>query len=484
MGDIFDSYLNGSVSTDNSGSQAQTGWNPSGKQSAGNDYDMQDRVQLLGRSVIYGPDLRATTIPQVTARAEKHPVVTLSNPQGISFGLNDELLSKHLLMLGGTGMGKSNTFYQIVRQEMRSMPRDSVMLIFDTKGDFRRKFYQPQNSSHILIGNEDIYKNYSYAWNLFGEVLDYGGTSLKTLEIRLKEMTAHLFRGRESETQPFFNLAAADLFVIFVYDYIRHKRGPLTNQSLISTLKRTDAKGMLSIIEDNPEFASAKSYLGNPDKLTAQALGILAYLNSMVSDLFKGIFAEDRQKGPFSISKIIRDGGRKVIFLEYDLSVGEVLGPMYSLLIDQALKTALSMQEDGEPHLYLIIDEFKLLPDLEHIEHALNYGRSKGIRVCAGIQSVSQVYEVYGEDKGKSILSGFMNCFAFKTIDRESREYTSERFGKNYSSINYRSGSNYYSIQREGYAVEDWDILSLGIGDAYVDLLEYPSFKFHFSGYQ
>lgn len=310
-----------------------------------------------------------------------------------------------------------------------------------------------------------------------------GNTTIKSLELRLKEMASHLYRGRESETQPFFHLASADLFVKFAIDYAKqHKH--LSTAELISALKSSDAKKMVEMIERNPEFASARSYLGDPGKMTAQALGILAFLNSMVNDLFVGIFAENRPTGQFSMRKLVHEGLGKVIFLEYDLSLGEVLGPMYSLMIDLALKEALTRVEDRRPHLYLVVDEFKLLPDLQHIENALNYGRSKGVRVFAGVQSVSQIYEVYGEDKGKSILSGFMNCFAFKTLDKESREYTSERFGKNYSNINYKSNSNSHSVQREGYAVEDWNILDLDVGDAYIDLLSYPPFRFHFREYE
>lgn len=482
MVNVFDRYTGSGSLVRNGEQETGTISDTSSALNVSGDPDPIGSVQMLERAVIYGPDLRTTIVPRETAASS--PVVTFKSSFGIRFGMNDELLSKHLLMLGGTGMGKSNTFYQIIRQLMTQLQDDAVMVIFDTKGDYYRKFYDRDNPNHILIGNEEIYRDISPVWNLYDEVLDFaGGTRISSLEVRLKELAAHLFRGRESQTQPFFHLAAADLFVKFAIDYVRtHKL--VSTQRLISALKCTDAKKMLEMIDRNPEFASARSYLGDPGKMTAQALGILAYLNSMISDLFVGIFAENRATGQFSMRKLVHEGKKKVIFLEYDLSVGEVLDPMYSLLIDLALKEAMTRQEDGKPHLYLVVDEFKLLPDLQHIENALNYGRSKGIRVFAGIQSVSQVYEVYGEDKGKSILSGFMNCFAFKTIDRESREYISERFGKNYSNITYSSGTNYYSVQREGYAVEDWNIVNLGIGDAYIDILGYPPFRFHFSEYR
>ena len=33
-----------------------------------------------------------------------------------SFGITEEMLSKHLLLVGGTGSGKTNLFYHIVKQ--------------------------------------------------------------------------------------------------------------------------------------------------------------------------------------------------------------------------------------------------------------------------------------------------------------------------------------------------------------------------------
>ena len=49
--------------------------------------------------------------------------------------------------------------------------------------------------------------------------------------------------------------------------------------------------------------------------------------------------------------------------MEYDISVGETLTPVYRLLIDQALKEALGRSEKAG-NVYFIADEFKLLPKL------------------------------------------------------------------------------------------------------------------------
>ena len=92
----------------------------------------------------------------------------------------------------------------------------------------------------------------------------------------------------------------------------------------------------------------------------------------------------------------MRKKGGKILFIEYDLTSGSVLTPIYRLLIDLALKEALGRSR-GHGNVYIICDEFKLLPYLQHIEDAVNFGRSLGVKVVAGLQSISQLYELYGE---------------------------------------------------------------------------------------
>ena len=76
-----------------------------------------------------------------------------------------------------------------------------------------------------------------------------------------------------------------------------------------------------------------------------------------------------------------------------------------------------------------------------------------------------------------------MNSFCFQTWDYDSRKYISERFGDNYVNYSFRVQNNPIQIQREGHVVEDWDVLNLGIGEAYINLVGEKPFKFRFSDY-
>jgi len=106
------------------------------------------------------------------------------------------------------------------------------------------------------------------------------------------------------------------------------------------------------------------------------------------------------------------------------------------------------------------------------------------VEVIAGFQSVLQLYDIYGEFRGKALLAGFMNSFCFQTWDAETREYISRRFGTNYQDVFFRSADTPLHIQREGYAVEDWDLRRLHRGQACVNLTGESPFLFQFDRYQ
>lgn len=451
----------------------------------------------MEKQVVFGEDIRSSPVPQHTALGLPRPRILFEDAAGRRFGLGGAPLSRHLLLLGGTGSGKSNVFHLIIESLMSQQTAEDILFIFDAKGDFFRSFYRDYDPNHIVIGHGRSYEGLSRCWNIFGELEEDGGFSAAG-ELAAKEIGKQLFAGRESETQPFFTQAAADLTAKLLIDFERRAResgdrSRLNNSALADWIKSAGLREYTEMIRRNPDFASAQLYFGDPSlgaqqRLTPQALGVFGYLNAMCSDLFTGVFAQDRPGNGFSMRSLVRNrgsgGGRTVVFVEYDLSAGEVLEPVYRLLFDLALKEALGQEGRRPGNLFFVIDEFKLLPRLLHIDDALNFGRSLGVRMFAGLQSVSQIYAGYGEERGRAILSGFMNCFAFQMPDFESRRYVSERFGGNVCHLNYRSLDQPVSLQREGRVIEDWDFLDLRVGEAAVSLTGEKPFLFQFQDFR
>ena len=402
------------------------------------------------------------------------------------FAIDNGILSKHLLLLGGSGCGKTNTFFYLIETIREKMTENDVAIIFDTKGEFHEMFHR---DGDIVIGNSPAYREISNIWNIFEEITADGDDPM-SIDMNAREIANALFHDRGSTTQPFFANAARDIFRGILLHFIRQAKqnpsmfkGKLNNKDLMECFHSFKIKEYRTVFEHYDDTKSLNQYFG--DGSSNQALGVFAELQSMLSDYFVGIFAEKDDQRAVSMRQAVRAKGGKFIFVEYDLSVGETLSPLYRLLVDQALKEALS-RSSNEGNVYFIADEFKLLPKLQHIDDALNFGRGLGVKVAAGIQSIDQLYDIYGKDKGSVLAGGFGSMFAYHTSDASSREYITRRFGTNILAYEYasRQRNTIVSNEREGNTVEEWDQINLGVGQAIIGIGYKDPFLFYFEEYK
>jgi len=218
------------------------------------------------------------------------------------------------------------------------------------------------------------------------------------------------------------------------------------------------------------------------DDKSPQTQGVISELQQLVREIFIGNF---RKIGTLSIRDAIRNKGGQVIFIEYDLGIGNVLTPIYRLLLDLAIKEALCRKK-SEGNVWFIIDEFRLVPNLQHVEDGVNFGRGLGAKFIIGLQSVEQVFNSYGESLARSILSGFMTTFAFRVNDSTTRNFIQQLFGKNQKLVSYMgtiASKGLVEQVRDANVVEDWDVNSLPNGKAIVALPAKEPFFFHFKLY-
>ena len=395
------------------------------------------------------------------------------NEKPTCFGITEEMLSKHVLLVGGTGSGKTNLFYHFVSQLKKSLSKDDVMLIFDSKGDFHKKFF---TVGDIVIGNSVQYRKESAKWSIYEEILADGRDKLSVGQ-NTQEICKSLFAERVEGNQnnPFFPNAARDLLAAIIITLIRDGSG-FSNMDLKDCIDSTPIDDIRNMLAAHPDLAAIESYIGG--KAGAQAQGVLSEMYSVTRDVLTGVFADI---GNFSMRKFIRGKGGKTAFLEYDLAIGDVLSPIYTLLFDLALKEALG-RAATTGNVYLIADELKLLPNLRHLEDGINFGRSLGVKILAGLQSIDQLNANYdNEAKARNVIAGFSSIYAFQSNDFTTREYVSKLFGRNIVSESFPLANNQYNTERrEGFVVEDWDLVKLRIGEAVVGLPEHPPFKYRF----
>lgn len=198
-----------------------------------------------------------------------------------------------------------------------------------------------------------------------------------------------------------------------------------TNKALVHYINSTPTRQIKAMLASYDDLRAMTSYIDNED--SPQTQGVMSVLQQVIREVFIGNFSK---VGTLSLRNLVRKKGGKKVFIEYDLSIGSMLSPVYSLMFDMAIKAALGRKRSAG-NVYFITDEFRLLPNLEHIDDAVNFGRSLGIKFMIGIQNVEQIYECYGEERARSILSGFLTSFSFRVNDAKSREYIQQLYGKN-----------------------------------------------------
>jgi len=396
--------------------------------------------------------------------------VVLPGLQGY-IALNDALLSRHLLFIGGIGSGKTNAMFHAVAGVRQRMQPDDVMVVFDTKGDYLAEF---QNHDDTVVSNGP---EATANWNVFRDIAAEGDDRRDEAAL---EIARTLFDQRiDKSNQPFFPQAASDIVGSCLLAIARSFATP-TNADFRALFDRGGTDDIRTLIEPYEDLRGSWHYIAN--ERSPQTQGVMSEAQQAVRETFVGAF---RQPGEFSIREFVRHKGGRAVFIEYDIASGHVLGPIYRILLDLAIKEALARRR-SVGNVYFVLDEFALLPNLSHIENGINFGRSLGAKFIVGTQNVGQVLKAYGEDRGTSILSGFGTMFSFRLYDTESREFVRGRHGTNRKRVLIPSVVGSRGLIEElvyGSVIEDWDLSSLRVGEAIVSPPAGTPFRFQFQEY-
>jgi type IV secretory pathway TraG/TraD family ATPase VirD4 len=395
----------------------------------------------------------------------------IQGPAG-AIRFDDDLLSKHVLFLGSIGTGKTNAMMQLVHALRASATAEDVFVVFDSKADFLRHFYQEGDA---VISNQPGASRGGVVWNLFSDVLltppDERGDEV--FEIASTVFSEHLSRSAQNY---FFAAGAQDIFAAVVEAMARGDAGH-TNADLRAQLEAS-SKELWDYLRSYPDLAGSARYLDGKGNTPES---VRAFLQQTVNSAFSGAF---RMPGSFSVRNFVRARSARALFIEYDIAVGGRLLPVFRVLMDMAIKEALGLGRSGiGGNVFFVMDEFALLPQLSHISDGINFGRSFGLKFAVGTQNVDQVLHAYGPEMGRTILSGFGTLFAFRLMDEESRALVRQRFGTNRKQITTEMAVRSQGVRQEviiGNVIEDWFLSSLTVGDSIVSLPEGPPFFFPF----
>jgi type IV conjugative transfer system coupling protein TraD len=353
--------------------------------------------------------------------------------------------TSHILIAGTTGSGKSNCFNLLLPQVRK---RGEKAVIFDPTGEYVARFYR-KNKDHIL----NPFDRRTEGWNIWAEFDE---------QYELEKLASALIPSSTSNSDPFWVESARALFI-----YAAKKQQTEKNFSskefinlilssspdiLRTLLVNTPVASMLDK-ENNKQLLSIKSTLMN-------YIRCFEYLEDIKED-----------EKPFSITKWIGKGERQpkkeTSVTEEDLKVladyedpshrdswlfitckpaqRTVLRPLFSIWIDVGMSALMNQPPNQARRCWFFIDELPTLHKLPSLRVALAESRKYGGCVVAGMQSLNQMNEIYGNEASKAMLNMFNTEIYFRMIESHNREMISRALGEaeeDESSENISYGAN------------------------------------------
>ena len=410
-------------------------------------------------------------------------IIELPGENGRSVVLNESALSKHLLLIGRPGCGKSTQIIKMIRQIQEQMNHnEDKIVVFDPKGEFYSALGKGSGKEIVIGGNAE--SNY---WNIFLELKLLGESERPS---RAKAIAYGIIPDSAMGENKVFLEAARECLVGVILQLLSetdYSREAPSNQTLYDKICMAQSPEEIYEVVQNKKFKHLVSSLGEhtPERTRQNTFFVL---RPALSRILLGDFS---RPGNFSTYTFINTGGGETLFLEYDYAESESYGPVYALLIDLLIKEATSLKRKQKGKIYLILDEFASLPKVKEIINGLNTGRGCGLRIIAGFQGTeSTLMDSSGHFDINLLASkkfGTNFIFNLNQLDLESKRRISESSGKSSEArwIENPDGT-YGSVQAN--VIEPNDLDSLRTGEAFIKQAEdgrsngrtYPYYRFLF----
>ncbi len=343
-----------------------------------------------------GDQLCEVAVVKEMIRAQKLESDLVFGTQALPLPLRVEC--QHLLVHGTTGTGKSTVIKALLDHIRR---RGERAIIYDKSCNLVSQFYQPERDR--LLNPLDAR---GADWNIWQECRDK--TDFDNLAAALIPMAA-------TAQDPFWVNAARTIFSAAAFR-LRQEENPRILPLLRSLL--TADIGQLQNLLRGTEAETLMS-----EKTEKTAISIKSVLATYLKSL---CYIRD-QHNPFSIRQWIRQDQRhEWLFISSLGDRHESLKPLITAWLDIAINALLSLPENPDRRIWVILDELGSLQQLPYLTSALAEARKFGGCFVVGVQSIAQLAKTYGFEGGREISSLLNTRFMFRVPDPDIALWSSK----------------------------------------------------------
>ena len=367
--------------------------------------------------------------------------------------------TKHFLVTGSTGSGKTNLIHNILPQVQ---DKKQPVIVIDQTGEMIAKYYNSKRGDIIF----NPFDARSKSWDFWTDCKD---------DEELKRFSKILFgfnRKRSGHsTDPFWEQSAGAVF----NSCVKHQR--ISNNESIEQLYSLLSNASLKSLQAK----LGSRYLETENKATASSI-----LSMLATDSKPISYLRDANKeDSFSLKEYFKNidkGSDKWLFLATKPSSRELTLALLACLVELSFAQLLNIGIKPNRRVWFIIDELSALGKLPALSTLMAEGRKYGACVISGLQSLNQLYSNYGQYEGSTIFGQFGTNFFFRNNEPAIAKMVSNMCGtetiyrqqKNtsFGAHEFRDGVSYSEQQQQKNLVEYSDLANLATGECFALLPE------------
>ena len=337
-----------------------------------------------------------------------------------SVQISQALETRHTLLVGGSGGGKTTVLWPLIHQ---AQARGDRILLFDSKGDFTEKL----GGSFTLLSPTD---SRSARWEVGRDIL----TAIDAHALT----ETHIPSAPDGDKEPMWTNGARALLLGVITDIQRRhgkKWGFVVLAAAIAealadfdTLKNIIARedpAMLSLLGGEDAAAPSRTTMGFLVQVATSVRHVIN-LGVAAADL-----AQSKNAG-WAVRGWLSGKTPAVAVVGFRDSARSLSQTWASSLIEQIARQVSDMPDAApqDRRIWLIVDEAPRAGRVPSITDALTTARSKGVRVILGIQSLAQIREVYTRETATVWAGQTASKIICQTTAPEDQKWCSDLLGE------------------------------------------------------
>ena len=362
---------------------------------------------------------------------------TGAKSQPICFGKEElpvKLEPSGILITGSIGSGKSVAI-KAIADTIRA--REQRAIVNDIKGDMTALYYRPNHD--IILNPLD---ERCAPWTPWAEIRDRSDFA---------RLAKSLFPPMANSNE-FFSVSGASLFAAIMEKVPEYCKKP-SNQELAYILTKATIDEVAEVVKGTVAARYMESKTGD------MSSNLLATLSAQLESLTYLPDIAEGQKS-FSLRAFMEEESDRWLFITMRPEDEAVLRPLLTCWYDVALDACLGLPDvdtslpvEKQRRIFCLLDEVTRLGNLRALPGALREGRSKGLAVALGLQSVGDVRSNYGRDVAEALLGQPQTALVLRTTEPDTAKWLERLLGRAERERTAESQSMGANSQRDGVSL-------------------------------